>query len=498
MSGLKIMDSKSLSRRGRLDIYESLAQDRETILKQAGLLAQDVGVPAELVGRIGPTGASSALPGTMRRDILRRIEEGMLDLRSPRAIGDEIRRLVKSVYGDEYDAALTNSCEAALGVAFDTLLAPSAVGIGEPYRARVIGLMERHAEHQLSYGRPFPPIYKDIFADRGATAGEFGLLGRRRDHTDCVFVPMVGGRHELHGAKMHPAPLLMGVSAEKTVAAVARAASIHAASLTGFVSLGYDTPGYGYGERAANGAPRLQCEIGDLARQYGVPYLCDNAWGTPFIGTDPRANGADVMLFSMDKVAGAPTSGLIIGRELPMVNVRRALGVHSDRHGTTSSHGKGSHVSADPGKMTMLGAVAALRMLRDEPDRFTRAIDLTFAIVKEEYENARSLLPEGITVTKSYNLGGAELNYEGTWTSSRAGIPIFTNEDRISGAHLLNQVAGKMGILPGQSEDANILFTPGLGTVDDEGELVEENMRLVVRSMLRALCLLHEWSADKR
>lgn len=491
------MNNMSTLCRSRLDIYESLARNREVILKRASDLAGDFDIPGELVGRLGPTGASSALPGTMRKSILRRIEEGMLDLRSPRVIGDEIRRLVKSVYGDDYDAALTNSCEAALGVTFDTLLVPSAVGIGEPYRARVIGLLERHAEHQLSYGRPFPPMYKDIFADRGSTAGEFGLLGRRRDHTDCVFIAMVGGRHELHGTKMHPAPLLARTNAEETAAALARAASIHAANLSGFVSLGYDTPGYGYGERAANGAPRLQYEIGQLARQHGVPYLCDNAWGTPFIGTDLRATGADVMLFSMDKVAGAPTSGLIIGREWPMVSVRRALGVHSDRHGTTSTHGKGSHVAADPGKMTMLGAVAALRMLRDEPERFTRSVDLTFAVVKEEYDKVRSSLPEGITITKSYNLGGVELNYEGTWAPTVTGIPIFTNEDRISGAHLLNQITGRMGILPGQSEDANVLFTPGLGTTDEDGELVEGNMRLVVRSMLRALSLLHEWAVEE-
>lgn len=492
------MQSLNSSRRGRLEVYESLSRNREAILAQADKLASDIGIPAELAGRIGPTGASSALPGTMRKSILRQIEEGMLDLRSPRAIGDEIRGLVKSVYGDEYDAALANSCEAALGVAFDTLLTPPAVGIGEPYRARVIGVLERHSEHQLSYGRPFPPIYKDIFADRGSTAGELGLLGRRRDHTDCVFVPMAGGRHELHGMKMHPAPLLAEARAGETAAAMARAASIHAANLTGFVSLGYDTPGYGYGERTADGAPLLQWEIGELAREYGVPYLCDNAWGTPIIGTNLRATGADVMLFSMDKVAGAPTSGLIIGREWPMVNVRRALGVHSDRFGTTSAHGKGSHVSADPGKMTMLGALAALRLLRDRPDQFRRPIDQIFAIVEDEYAQLRGTLPEGITITKSYNLGGVELNYERSWTSAEVGIPIFTNEDRISGNHLLNQVAARMGVLPGQSEDANVLFTAGLGTVDDEGELVEETMRLVVRSMLRALGLLHRWAAEER
>ena len=114
-------------------------------------------------------------------------------------LGDEIRRVVKSVYGDEYDAAPTNSCEAALWITFDALLTPPLMGRGEPYRARCIGLIERHAEHHLSYGRPFPPKYKDLFADRGATAGELGLAGRRSQNTDIVMVPMAGAR--LHTAR---------------------------------------------------------------------------------------------------------------------------------------------------------------------------------------------------------------------------------------------------------------------------------------------------------
>ena len=79
------------------------------------------------------------------------------------------------------------------------------------------------------------------------------------------------------------------------------------------------------------------------------------------------------MLYSMDKVAGASTSGLIIGREGPMVNVRRALGIHGERFGATSAHGKASHVAADPGKMTMTGMLAALRVLRDRPQMVTQA-----------------------------------------------------------------------------------------------------------------------------
>ena len=41
-----------------------------------------------------------------------------------------------------------------------------------------------------------------------------------------------------------------------------------------------------------------------------------------------------------------------------MVNVRRALGLHSERFGTVSAHGKGSHIGFDPGKEALTGILA--------------------------------------------------------------------------------------------------------------------------------------------
>lgn len=487
---------------GRLDLYEYLARNKDSILEDACRLGEDLGLPDEIKNRVGPTGANSALPGTLRRDCLDAIEGGMMTVQSPRAIGDEIRRVVKSVYGDEYDAAVTNSCESALLVTYDALFTPPGVGAGEPYRSRVVGMLERHAEHHLSYGRPFPPRLKDGFADRGATAGELGLIGRAQYSTDCVMVPMVGARYELHGLKMHATPLLMETDAEKTSVAVTKAAATHAQFLAGFVTLGYDTVGYGYGQKSRDGAPILQKSIGSLAAEYGVPYVTDNAWGVPFLGADLRALGADVMLYSMDKVGGAPTSGLVIGKEWPMVNIRRAMGVHGERFGTTSAHGKGLHVHADPGKMSMLGLLAALRTLRDRPEAITTPIDQIFEIVSDEFERARGSLPKGIVISKSYNLGGVELNYEGTWrdTNGQAqiGIPIFNNEDRVAGSNLLAHALQEMNVLPGPMDDGNIIINPGLGTTDENGNLIEDHMRLVVRGVFRALSLLSDWASRAR
>lgn len=489
------MSKECLSRFG---LYDYLSRHREEIVDDAQRLSREVSLPEALRNRIGQTGAVSAMPGMLRDDIRKAVSVGMGKVLSPRDIGDEIRRVVKSVYGDEYDAAPTNSCEAALFTVYDALLTPPKVGPGEPYRSRVIGTIERHYEHHHSYGRTFPPRLKDILADRGATAGELGLFGRVQYATDCVMVPIAGARYELHGLKMHATPLLMEAQAEETLSRIAKAAADHAADLVGFVSLGYDTAGFGYGEKAADGAPVIQKGIGDLAAGHWVPYVVDNAWGTPFVGADPRTLGADVMLYSMDKVSGAPASGLVIGKEWPMVNVRRALGVHGERFGSVSAHGKGLHVHADPGKMSMLGLLEALKVLRDRPETVTEPIDHLYSIIAEELERAGDKLPAGIVLTKTYNMGGVELNYQGTWNGDLGrpdpGIPIFNHEDRIAGSNLIANCMLAIGIVPGPIDDGNLIFTPGLGTVDGTGRLLEENMRVVVRAALAVLALVYEWS----
>lgn len=481
----------------RAELYTRLLEQTDRLLEQADRIGRTIADEFPVEGPLGTSGAGSAFPGAMRDDVVEAVSKVARGHVSPKALGDELRKLVKSVYGDDYDVAATASCEAALGVVFDALLTPPQLGRGDPYRSRVIGLLERHAEHQLTYGRPFPPHYKEVFADRGAIAGELGINGRRQQLTDVVVVPMAGSRHVLHGPKLMPAPLLMETDARATVEALTRAAEIHSANLSGFVSLGYDTPGYGYADRNAAGAPVIQAEMGRLARLYNVPYVVDNAWGIPFIGTDPREIGADTILYSMDKVAGAATSGLIIGKEVPMTNVRRALGIQSERFGVPSAHGKGAHVAADPGKLALASLVHVLRTLRDEPERVRDPIDRLLELTQEEFERAAPRLRPGVEIFRSYNLGGVEVNYERTWEKRSAGIPIFTNEDRIAGKQMLGQLLARMGVMAIQSEDGNVLLTPGLGTMNGDGSLNPDAMRRVIRCLFEAMILLGDWAADQ-
>ena len=232
------------------------------------------------------------------------------------------------------------------------------------------------------------------------------------------------------------------------------------------------------------GAPVLQTGIAELAKEYGVPYIVDNAWGTPFIGADPRKIGADVMAYSMDKASGAPTVGLIIGREDVMVPIRRALGYHSDRFGTGYSYGKAAFVANDPGKEALVGLLAALKILRDKPQAMTQPLDKLLAIVKDEFKALPKKFHKDLLINKSVNSLAVEINYENTWKNGQSGIPIFSIEDMYGGTNIFQAGMGQMGIIPTIAYDGNIFISMGLGTLDAEGNLLEKETRLIVKAMV--------------
>jgi len=473
-----------MSAKYRFQFYKELHKNMPAIYAEAKKFADEIGITPEMKGKIGLTGAVSSCHALLTREVSKAIENASRKVIENKFLIEEIREIVKDVYGDGFDAAPVNTCEAALWVSFDCLATPPMTGRGDAYRACYIAPFERHLHHHGGYGRPFPPRYKDLFADRGVTAGELGFSGKRLENTDAVFVPMEGARYELHGIKQHPAVLLANYDAKKTLARIEKTAARHAASVTAFSSLGYDSVGYGYGVKDANGAPVLQTGIARLAQEYGVPYIVDNAWGTPFIGADPRKIGADVMAYSMDKSSGAPTVGLIIGREEVMVPIRRALGYHSDRSGTGYSYGKAAYVTNDPGKEALVGLIAALKILRDKPQVMTKPIDQLLKIVKEEFKALPKKFHDGLIISKSVNSLAVEINYENTWKNGQPGIPIFSIEDMYAGTHIFQAGMAQMGIIPTIAYDANIFISVGLGTLDEDGNLLEKETRLIVKAMV--------------
>lgn len=471
----------------KFQMYKQLQVSIPSIYAEAKKAADEIGIPAEIRGKFGLTGAISGCPAPLRKDIMEASEKGAVEVIPLAKIMDEIREIVKDVYGDEYDAAAVSTCEAGLWVTFDSLFTPPALGRGDNYRARYIAPYEKHLHHQGGYGRPYPGRYKDIIADRGSTAGELGFYGKRQNNLDTVIVPLAGAKYDVHGIKYHPVPLLTGVDPEGSIENIAFHADIHKTMLTGITSLAYETPGYGYAVKDGEGTPVLQKMLASLAKKYNIPYVQDNAWGMPFVGSDPRKTGADIIIYSMDKATGAATSGLIIGKEEFMVPVRRAMGMHGDRYGTTASYGKAAYVTFDPGKEALLTQLQALKILRDKPEVLTKPVDDLERIVKEEFAKLPAKLSEGIIISKSYNSTAVEVNYEGTWKDGKLGIPIFSIEDMYSGTNIFQAGMGAMGVIPTVAYDGNIYMSPGLGTCDEEGQLLEKETGYAVQALVRLI-----------
>lgn len=474
----------------KLRLYKMLDTKRDEILKKAEQIADEIGMPQEIRGNVGLVGALSSVPGKLKNKTIEAITEGSKKPIQLEKLVYRIRELVKDVYGDKYDAAPVNTCEAGLGVSFDTLVAPSLLGRGDNYRARYIVPYEKQLHHHGGYGRPFPSKYKDIFADRGITAGELGFAAKRLNNLDTVIVPLVGGKYDVFGLNQHVHPLLFNIDPEKSAEKLEEVIQQHSGFITGVSSMAYDTPGYGYGDKDNEGTPVLQKLIGQLATKYNIPYIADNAFGLPFVGTDIRKTGADIMVYSMDKSAGAPTSGLIIGTDEALVPIHRALGFHGPRGGGISSYGQSGYVQLDPGKLALVGQVLALEELKDHPEYWTNTTDQLYDLIVDEFEHLHPALRKYVSITKTYNSQAVEVNYESSWNEG-LGIPIFNDEDGYVGSDLMAQGLRAMGII---SYDDNMYISPGLGTVDDNGELIEENMRFAVRGFVNMIELLSKYA----
>lgn len=471
----------------RYELYRQLQMNLGKIYAEAKEAADEIGIPADLRGKFGLTGAISGCHGIPHKEVREALEKTSSQIISNNKLDEELRDVVKSVYGDEYDGLAVNTCEGALWVCYDALATPPMTGRGDNYRARYVIPYEKHLHHHGGYGRPFPGKYKDILADRGNTAGELGFYGKRQNNLDTIIVKLSGADYTCHGIKYHPTVLLTDVDPDASIIEMRKVAERHGHLITAFASLGYDTVGYGYGVKEKDGSPRLQKLIGELAFEYDVPYIVDNAWGAPFIGTDIRKTGADVMTYSMDKAAGSVTAGLIVGKEEWLVQLRRALGTHGDRWGTGTSHGKAAYVTIDPGKEGLVGVIAALKVLRDKPEKFTKPLDDLYKIAVEEFNAIDPALKNEFTISKSLNSGAVEINYEKSWKENGKKIPIFSIEDMYSGTNVLQTGMSHMGVIPTIAYDANIFISPGLGTTDLEGNLIHERARWAVRGMVKLI-----------
>ncbi|MDR1194260.1 MAG: hypothetical protein LBK98_08880 [Peptococcaceae bacterium] len=485
----------------KTQMYKHLHANIANIYAEAKEAAKKIGIADEVkaladkgLGQFGLTGGVSGCPAPLRDDVLAFSEKEAKSVKGLAGYVEDIRYMVKDVYGDGYDACPVNTCEAGIWTCYTSMFAPPVQGPGESYRARYIAPLEKHMHHQAGYGRPFPAKYKDIVADRGSTAGELGMMGKRQYNLDTVIVPLAGARYDNHGIKHFPVPMLADVKGEASRATLEANADRHAPYLTGFTSIGYETPGYGYGDKDKEGTPILQKVIADIAKKYNVPYVVDCAWGLPFVGHNIVKTGADAIVYSMDKATGSSLCGLIIGKEDVMVNARRAMGMHGDRYGSIASYGKAVNVAFDPGKEALCGCIAALKVLKDNPKLMTEPVDQMYDIIVEEFKALDPAIKDGFIFTKSYNSCAVEINYEHTWKAGKMGVPIFSIEDMYANTNIFQSGVGAMGMVPTIAYDGNIYVSTGLNTLDDKGALIPNRMRLAIKGLVALINITSKYA----
>ncbi|MCZ8036510.1 MAG: hypothetical protein O9288_17425 [Novosphingobium sp.] len=471
--------------------YQHILDAIPAIEKEAKAVARAEGLGRH-AGRYGLYQGSSSTPGRLPDYVLDAIvRANRKEVLPARHIADEIRELVKHVYGDEYDVCVTNTAEAGLRVAYETLMAPPSMRKGDQYRARVLQILGEDFEWGAGYGRAFPPRYKNLAIDRTVTGGELGIDGKSLNNLDTLFVRAPGVRYEIHGCKPNLVPLMADLDVDATLARLSRTAERHAGTLTGVHAVGYDTPGWGFGERDADGHPRLMKGMAALASDHDVPFVIDAATCLPFVGLDPRRIGADVMIYSMDKAGRAPISGLIIGRAEPLSAIRKSMGWDGPRTGGVSSYSKGVFSMHDPGRDSLVGLHAFLKTLVDDPKKVTDPVDGMHAILMEELASFKPRrFANQLVVTKSHHMGGLELNYAGTWhggnDGSGFGLPLFNLEDLYADTNAIDRALVAMGQAPSTIYGGNVLIGPGLGLIDRQGDLLPEVARAAFRGLIKA------------
>lgn len=474
----------------RHQFYQTLLNAIPAIESEARMAAKELGL-SEYTGKYGTYQGSSSTPGRLPNYVLDAIvESNQREVVPARHYADAIRELVKGFYGDEYDVCVTNTAEAALRISYEVLCAPPTMRKGDQYRGRVLQLLGEDFEWGGGYGRAFPPRYKNLAIDRTVAGGELGIEGKSLNNLDTLFVKGKGVKYEIHGSKPNLVPLMTGLDVKGTLESLRKAADRHAPFITGVQAVGYDTPGWGFGERDADGTPVLMKGMTAIAADFDVPFIVDCASCLPFVGLDPRKTGADVMIYSMDKAGRAPICGLMIGKSEVMSVIRKGMGWDGPRTGGTSSYSKGVFSMHDPGRDSLVGLHAFLKTVLESPKKVTDPVDVMYQILLEELRDfAPKRFRNKLIATSSHHMGGLELNYAESWQGNELGLPLYNLEDLYTNTNAIDCALVAMGQAPSTIYGGNVLIGPGLGLIDQNGDLMPEVTRAAFRGLVKAFAI---------
>jgi hypothetical protein len=138
--------------------------------------------------------------------------------------------------------------------------------------------------------------------------------------------------------------------------------------------------------------------------------------------------------------------------------------------------------------------IAALKVLRDKPERVKKPVDDLYQIVKKEFSQINPKIKNEFLISKSYNSGAVEINYEKSWEEGGLRIPIFTIEDMYAGTNIFQVGMSQMGLIPTIAYNGNIFISPGLGTTDTNGNLIEERARWAIKSMVKLIEIICKYA----
>ena len=147
--------------------YQMIYENIPKIHEEARKFGDKLGT-TKLKQDIGLYAGSSSRPGNLPNYVLDEIVKANRSGKTyrVRAIEDQLREVIKDVYGDAYDAVAANTCEAALRITLETLCTPPSMCHGDIYRARLLMPYAEDYEWIGGYGRAFPPKYKNLLVDR--------------------------------------------------------------------------------------------------------------------------------------------------------------------------------------------------------------------------------------------------------------------------------------------------------------------------------------------
>ncbi len=448
----------------RFKMYQRLVSEAPAVLEQARKAAQELGLPA---GTASP-------PDKADKDAR---EQDVARLRPAEAIVDRIREVVKDTYGEDYDCCPASSPAWALRLAWHAAFAPgpgfsrSAVAYVNP---RCIVPRQKNLPHPWAMN-PLPPMYKYLLDQTADPAP----LSRAQDGFDAVIVPLEGATYVNHGASYSPVSLLAAADPESSLDVLAATAEVHAPFLSGIFSQGPSTPGCGFGPRDEDGVHLLHKGLGELAAEYGLPHLTDEAFGIPFLGRITPEPCASATVYGHPAMGGP---GLIIGTEdlvAPLLREARA----SPTSVELAEESGVDAFQADPASLTAL--LDLLTDLASDPERYRRAVDRLYEVVTSELADLDSGFKKALRVRKDACSLSVEVNYEDTWRDG-LGLPIFSVRDSRDGTNLLEACIAAMGISSASALEASItLHLPGLGSGRFGPD--EERTRLEVKGLARLL-----------